>query len=63
MLSLICVKPDLPRGPVDQDRIVVGRAFGADLEAEVVRFEEADQRPGAEAGLEGEGGVVAGTVA
>ena len=51
---------DPARGPVDQDRVVVGRAVRADLEAEVVRAEQPDQRPGAEAGLEGEGGVVAG---
>ena len=52
---------DAARGAVDQDRIVVGRAVRADLEAEVVRAEQPDQRSGAEAGLEGKGCVVAGS--
>ena len=43
---------------VDTDRIEEGRAIRADLEAEVVVAEKADQRAGREAGLEGEGGIV-----
>lgn len=36
------------------------RPVRADLDPEVVRAEQADQRPGAEASLEGEGGVIVG---